>query len=569
MLQKPMLASALFAGLLALAAGGAQAFGVVSVSPRGEVAQVRQVVVKFDAAAVDFGDPKAPAPYAVGCSDAQAAQGQARWLSAREWAWDFAQDLPPGVRCEITPRAGFKPASGAAWAAPASYRFNTGGPAVQRTWPQTWGAIEEGQYFILQLNGAATADSVREHVWCDLDGVGERVPVKMIEGKDRETLLRARRLWDDAQKEPLRYPVLACARRATAGSHLQLVYDKGVQTASGVANHVVRRFKFRVREAFSADFSCERENAHAACLPIRPMRLGFSAPLTRKTAMAVRLKGGGQTLSPHVDDHEGGASDDLVQAVVFSGPFAPETSFTLELPEPLQDASGRTLENAQNFPLKVATGPMPPLVKFAAAPFGIIERYAEGPDGPALLPVTVRRVEQQLKVQDLQPGATAGQVSTLTPTSDAEIIAWLSRVQRFESMWISRKDAQADVEDPLPPPARPAAREDGDKGAGTPDEHAYVQARRVSLLAGRGGVKTLALPDVKGGDPAYNAGRLRELLDGAKTPYRDIVLLNAAAAFIVAGRADSLKLGVSLAAQEIDSGRAKATLDKLIAVSNS
>jgi len=228
MLQKQGPIGVVLAGLLALGAGSAQALGVVVVSPRGEVAQVRQVVVKFDAPAVNFGDPKAPAPYAVQCNDAQAAQGQARWLSDREWVWDFAQDLPPGVRCEITPRAQFKSASGAAWSKPTAYQFNTGGPIVQDTWPRTWGAIEEGQYFILRLSGAATAQSVLEHVWCDLDGVGERVPVRAIEGADREALLRSRRLWDEARKDPLRYPVLACARRATAGSHLQLVYDEGV-----------------------------------------------------------------------------------------------------------------------------------------------------------------------------------------------------------------------------------------------------------------------------------------------------------------------------------------------------
>ncbi|MGV3490453.1 MAG: anthranilate phosphoribosyltransferase [Devosia sp.] len=83
------------------------------------------------------------------------------------------------------------------------------------------------------------------------------------------------------------------------------------------------------------------------------------------------------------------------------------------------------------------------------------------------------------------------------------------------------------------------------------------------------GISRGTLADLKGGDPAYNAGRLRALLDGVKDPYRDVVLLNAAAAFIVAGRADTLKLGADLAAREIDSGRAKATLDSLIKVSNS
>ena len=74
---------------------------------------------------------------------------------------------------------------------------------------------------------------------------------------------------------------------------------------------------------------------------------------------------------------------------------------------------------------------------------------------------------------------------------------------------------------------------------------------------------------LKGGDPVYNAQRLQALLEGVRDPYRDIVLLNAAAAFIVAGRADTLKLGAELAAQEIDSGRAKQTLDALVRVSNS
>ena len=83
------------------------------------------------------------------------------------------------------------------------------------------------------------------------------------------------------------------------------------------------------------------------------------------------------------------------------------------------------------------------------------------------------------------------------------------------------------------------------------------------------GVPRSTLADLKGADPAYNASRLRKLLEGERDPYRDVVLLNAAAAFIVAGRADTLMLGAQLAAQEIDSGRAKATLEKLVSVSNS
>ncbi len=82
------------------------------------------------------------------------------------------------------------------------------------------------------------------------------------------------------------------------------------------------------------------------------------------------------------------------------------------------------------------------------------------------------------------------------------------------------------------------------------------------------GLPRASLEDIRGGDPAHNADRLKGLLAGEKSPYRDIVLLNAGAALVVAGRADTLKLGAQIAAEQIDSGRAKATLDRLVAVSN-
>jgi anthranilate phosphoribosyltransferase len=74
--------------------------------------------------------------------------------------------------------------------------------------------------------------------------------------------------------------------------------------------------------------------------------------------------------------------------------------------------------------------------------------------------------------------------------------------------------------------------------------------------------------DLKGGSPAENAADLVALLDGAKTPYRDIVLLNAAAALIVADKASDLRHGVHLAREAIDSTRARDTLRRLVAISN-
>ncbi|WP_404404158.1 anthranilate phosphoribosyltransferase [Pelagibacterium halotolerans] len=81
------------------------------------------------------------------------------------------------------------------------------------------------------------------------------------------------------------------------------------------------------------------------------------------------------------------------------------------------------------------------------------------------------------------------------------------------------------------------------------------------------GLPRAQLSDLVGGDPEYNAGELSKLLMGAKGPYRDIVLLNAAAAFIVADKVETLKEGVALGADLIDSGKAKARLDMLVKAS--
>jgi anthranilate phosphoribosyltransferase len=83
----------------------------------------------------------------------------------------------------------------------------------------------------------------------------------------------------------------------------------------------------------------------------------------------------------------------------------------------------------------------------------------------------------------------------------------------------------------------------------------------------------VGLPKVKadalrGGDADHNAKALLSVLQGKPGPFRDIALINAAAALIVAGRAKNLKEGAAIAAKSIDSGEAEGRLDRLIAVSN-
>jgi anthranilate phosphoribosyltransferase len=82
------------------------------------------------------------------------------------------------------------------------------------------------------------------------------------------------------------------------------------------------------------------------------------------------------------------------------------------------------------------------------------------------------------------------------------------------------------------------------------------------------GLPRARIEDLRGGEPAENAAKLLALLGGEKGPLRDIVLLNAAAALIVAGKVSNLRAGVERAAQAIADGSAKRALDRMIAVTN-
>ena len=92
---------------------------------------------------------------------------------------------------------------------------------------------------------------------------------------------------------------------------------------------------------------------------------------------------------------------------------------------------------------------------------------------------------------------------------------------------------------------------------------------RVSVIKPEDfGFERCTKEELRGGTPAENAQITLEILNGVKGPRRNAVLMNAGAALYIAGKAESMKEGTTLAAELIDSGRALATLQKFIEVSN-
>lgn len=96
----------------------------------------------------------------------------------------------------------------------------------------------------------------------------------------------------------------------------------------------------------------------------------------------------------------------------------------------------------------------------------------------------------------------------------------------------------------------------------------HGEVKRFSIAPADAGLATHRLDALFGADAATNAAAIERLVGGEAGAYRDIVCLNAAASLIVAGTASSLREGVQMAQRALDEGHARATLAKLVAVSN-
>jgi len=95
-----------------------------------------------------------------------------------------------------------------------------------------------------------------------------------------------------------------------------------------------------------------------------------------------------------------------------------------------------------------------------------------------------------------------------------------------------------------------------------------AQVRSYEVTPEEFGLQRASLEEMAGGDAAGNASIIREILSGKKSPRRDVVLLNAAAALVAAGRVDHLASALPLAAQSIDGGAAAKKLDLLVHFTN-
>ncbi len=443
-----MLATALLAPL------AVQSASVRQFLPQGQVADNNRVTVRFNSDMVHLGDTDAAAPFSIDC---QGITGEARWTDNRTWAWQMARPLQPGETCIFTLNSALTAANGEVLTGQRRFEFFGAAPRPWAIRPAPGSAIEEDQAFIINGGGPLDLKSLDEQLWCEADGVGQRMPARPVSDAIRRAVLEHSGGLGSA---PL---VVTCNERLPTGSRMKLVWGKGIRAANGTPSRKEESFIYRVREPFKATLSCEREKAGAPCSPLSAITLNFNAPVETRVLEKIRLLTASGARSPTKPE---GEQESTRQSLSFAGPLPQNTELRIEIPSGLKDDADRELSNAASFPLLVRTGSLPPLAKFPGR-FGIVELKEGG-----VLPVTLRNVESSLKMQQLAlPGSH--RFSSQRLTDDGDVIAAMQALAQFEQQ---TREVKLKI--------------DGE----TRTVHDPYYARELPFLTGRPGVSPQALP---------------------------------------------------------------------------
>ncbi|TGK91288.1 peptidase [Leptospira brenneri] len=365
-------------------------------TPNGFVKQPKQVTVRFTKPMVALGDirPKVDI-FQIQCP----LTGTSRFLDSTTWVYEFEKEVPGGVECSFQLKSGTKTLSGETVQGESLFSFHTGGPSVEYSSPYNGSLITEDQIFILHLDAKPDLASFQKYVYFRSEELGNRIPIVLVTGSERKSILRATESRDSEETILLKSKQTFLPER-----QIQLVLGKGTKSVWGGEIREDEVIPFTVRPVFSARFSCERVNAKADCIPILPVSLSFSSAVPLSLLKKIKLvskEGKEYPISPFTEK-----GTEFYEWVSFPGPFPENGEFEIRIPE-LVDDTNRSLSNQASFPLKFKTDEFPPLAKFSAK-FGILESKAK----PAL-PVTLRNLEANLPLKSVSLGTSGKSQKTM------------------------------------------------------------------------------------------------------------------------------------------------------------
>lgn len=383
-------------------------------SPQGQVKTTNQVTATFSEDMVKLGDTDAATPFTIDCP----VKGTGRWTDTKTWRYQLKRNMQSGERCTFVLKAKLKSLQQSAIESHSRpYEVFTAGPWIAYIQPDENSSIEENQHFFVVTSAKVKPESVLKYAWCEVEGVGERIPVKLL------TPAEVQKIATKVAEINVKSVGLYCQKKLPAGAKMKLVWGAGIESELGGKTLQDEEKVFKVRLPFRAELTCEREKPNAPCSALSDIKLLFSDQISIELAEKIQLVS--QKLSNNqkvqyprdVSPQRKKAliaqnakqyylknaliNQNHLDTIIFKGPFSPDTTFNIQLPNNFTDLSGRVLSNANSFPLKTKVGALPPLAKFSAD-FGILELKEGG-----VLPVTLRNVESKIAMRVLSTSKPA------------------------------------------------------------------------------------------------------------------------------------------------------------------
>ena len=398
-------------------AAGAQP-AVTTVVPSDTVAKADFVRIGFDQEVMQLGSEVAD-PFVVECEGARV-EGSGKWPDNRTWQYDFADAIVEPQNCLIRSNPEFSDLNGERLE-DSQYTFTTGSLHVRASpWPGSE-PINEDQRFILTFNGVVPDEQLEQHGYCAVDGVGERLPLRVLAASEAEPYLDM--VW--SRDNPDWTKVVHCGRRLPTDAEMSLVLGADLSTEFEHRLGKTARFEYQVRAPFEAQIRCQRLRQGAPCMPLSDIQIGFNALVDTEQLKQLRLRVNGEWRAPDTTGDRDGYDSNIANEAVFSGPFPEQAELQLQVAEGFHDDLDRKLANLADVSQPFTLDEFPPLAKFAKQAFGIYELFEEADEAVAVIPVTQRRL-----ARDQQ--SDANYLNSLSTKDDIEVMRWLTRFSRLD-----------------------------------------------------------------------------------------------------------------------------------------
>jgi alpha-2-macroglobulin len=192
----------------------AHAATVQQFQPQGPISDQRRVTVRFSEDMTKLGATTAAAPFQLDC---QGIKGEGRWVDSATWAWQMERSLEPGERCIFTIKAETKSLSGDNIDGKTRFEFVGASPRPWRVTPSSNSTIEEDQAFILDAGVRLDAKSLENNLWCEAEGVGQRMPARAVSEDIRRQVLKQRSAGTNALVVSCSERLPACRRASQIG----------------------------------------------------------------------------------------------------------------------------------------------------------------------------------------------------------------------------------------------------------------------------------------------------------------------------------------------------------------